>query len=59
MLGFEPQVTVEEGTIKYVQYLLEGKDLMLFNNNRHRYIFRSPLRVSFAGGGTDLRIILL
>lgn len=24
-LGFVPQVTVEEGTIKYIQYLLEGK----------------------------------
>ena len=24
-LGFIPQVTVEEGTIKYIQYLLEGK----------------------------------
>ncbi|MEO8446629.1 MAG: NAD-dependent epimerase/dehydratase family protein [bacterium] len=25
MLGFEPAVTVEEGTKKYIQYLLEGK----------------------------------
>lgn len=24
-LGFEPKVNVEEGTIKYIQYLLEGK----------------------------------
>jgi UDP-glucose 4-epimerase len=24
-LGFEPKVTVEEGTKKYIQYLLEGK----------------------------------
>jgi len=25
MLGFEPEVTVEEGTIKYIQHLREGK----------------------------------
>ena len=25
MLGFEAKVTVEEGTRKYIQYLLEGK----------------------------------
>lgn len=24
-LGFEPEVSVEEGTVKYIQYLLEGK----------------------------------
>ena len=24
-LGFEPEISVEEGTVKYIQYLLEGK----------------------------------